>query len=122
MTMKKKLPNVTDRDIANRFGVSIRYKINPSYHEAKVRFNRSNTTLKLDCHGMTVQFAYELCRQFLQYHFDLQTKSVTIITGRSGIINVEFPTWMEFNQSVRNIKQCENKGSWIVNLKSGKIR
>jgi hypothetical protein len=44
-------------------------------------------------------------------------RRLTIITGRSGQINVELPRWLERNTNVRSINQLSNGGSWEIVLK-----
>ncbi len=45
----------------------------------------------IDLHGMTVQDAYDLMHNVLP---DWKQKTLIIITGKSGRIFREFPTWM----------------------------
>jgi hypothetical protein len=49
----------------------------------------------LDLHGQTVWHAYHMCKTFIQDAYFENVRRITIITGRSGAIREEFPTWME---------------------------
>lgn len=70
----------------------------------------------LDCHGLTVQESYEKIISFIDKHYDEKTRKITIITGKSGQIKVEFPLWMSLNKKVRCHTILNNGGSWYVYL------
>lgn len=49
----------------------------------------------LDLHGYKIEDAYQEVKAFLSWHEQAATRSVIIITGKSGVIRKEFPFWME---------------------------
>lgn len=81
------------------------------------------TTLKtvLDLHGMTLQQAFCAVNQFILNHSITGSKKITIITGKSGPILKEFPSWISQNNYVRSINPVVDKknqiGSFQVILK-----
>ena len=42
---------------------------------------------------------------------------LTIITGKSGQINIELPKWLEKNSRVRSVTPKNGGGAWEVCLK-----
>ena len=67
----------------------------------------------LDLHGLTIQKAYERTREFLVYCQEEEFRYVRVITGKSGQICIEFPTWIEtWNYSIVET----NVGNYIVNV------
>ena len=53
----------------------------------------------LDLHGYTLQEAFDAFRDFLDRHYLLGTKKITIVTGKGpkeqGAVKREFPLWLE---------------------------
>ena len=53
----------------------------------------------LDLHGFTLQEGFEAFRDFLEKHYHLGTKKITVITGKGreeqGALKKEFPLWLE---------------------------
>lgn len=72
---------------------------------------------RLDLHGVTVHMAYGMVLDHVTNGAMQGFKRLTIITGRSGQINVELPRWLEKNANVRSVNQLSNGGSWEVLLK-----
>ncbi len=62
---------------------------------AKKKKSSLTISKTLDLHGYTIQGAYEKTREFLEYCQEEDYKNVRIITGKSGQIFKEFPTWIE---------------------------
>ena len=75
----------------------------------------SKPTFKIDLHGMTVQEAFEHCREQLAYYSISGHKSVEVITGRSGQIRKEFPNWLDTLKYSGTV--AWHDGSFTVNLK-----
>lgn len=78
----------------------------------------------LDLHGMTIQTAFNKTRNFIERHFDIGSKIVTVVTGKSGKIAEEFPHWINnlhcvhgFEELVDSRGQC---GAYVIRLKSYK--
>ncbi len=84
---------------------------------------------KLDLHGYTLQNAYNLFAEFIEYCHTEKLKNVLIITGKgtgtSGqTINYEFPHWCESNMIepyIRSYKHAEaihgGNGAFYVRLR-----
>lgn len=66
----------------------------------------------LDLHGLTVQQAYEVTREFVG---ETRYRKVLIITGRSGQIRAEFERWLD---TLPRVRQCivVNNGSYELVL------
>jgi DNA-nicking Smr family endonuclease len=67
----------------------------------------------LDLHGFTVQEAYQVARRFLND----REGTVTVITGRSGEICKEFPTWAALHPNVRTCSQMNGGGAFLIKLR-----
>lgn len=92
-----------------------------SFKPKKARQDESDI---LDLHGMTIQTAFNKTRTFLERHFDIGSKIVTIVTGKSGKIAEEFPHWINNLHCVRELEaltdtrgQC---GAYIIRLKKSR--
>lgn len=68
---------------------------------------------QIDLHGMVIRDAHEAVIQFLS---ETTYRQVLVITGRSGEICREFPTWAERHPRVRSIKLSRDGGSYWVKL------
>ena len=68
---------------------------------------------KLDLHGMTVQGAYDASVMFLE---NATSKTVEIVTGRSGQIRQEFERWLENHPKVKSITTV-NDGAFRIRLR-----
>jgi len=53
---------------------------------------------------MTIQQAFHAVRQFLEEHSIFRSKSVVVVTGKSGKICDELPSWCENLGFVRECK------------------
>jgi len=76
----------------------------------------------LDLHGMTIQRAFNETNMFLDRHYSIGSKLVTIITGKDGKINDEFPHWCD---NFSFVKECEpltdtrgQHGAYLIYFKS----
>lgn len=69
---------------------------------------------KLDLHNLTINDAYHTMKRYLDDCQFIDIKYVTIITGKSGIIKKEFPSWME---TLSYKYSPINDGSWKVYIK-----
>jgi DNA-nicking Smr family endonuclease len=65
----------------------------------------------IDLHGLTVNEAHLRVMSFLD---NAGTEYVMIITGKSGIIRKEFPTWMENHMGVRDIIEIHGGGAFSI--------
>jgi DNA-nicking Smr family endonuclease len=92
MTENQKLTE-KDQQIWNDYIKSVMHKPETSFVPTKGR----DTTLrmKLDLHSCTIQQAFNKTRQFLEDHHLFKTRSVVIVTGKSGKIAEELPLWCE---------------------------
>ena len=71
----------------------------------------------LDLHGLTIQEAYLVVRDHIENGALLGYKRLTIISGKSGQINVEMPKWAERLPAVRSITPMNGGGAWEVCLR-----
>lgn len=71
----------------------------------------------IDLHGLTVQEAHERVRHYLIQATYGRLKRVTVITGRSGQIRQEFPTWAKLHPDVRSIRELNGGGAFEVRLR-----
>lgn len=122
MSTKHRLREVTDKDyqrwlMLDRTPCKLTPRVNPILKSIHSSINRKNSVKILDCHGMYIHEAYLRTKEFINYHFDIKSKTVIIITGRSGTINEEFPSWFKHSSLIKKIELLENKGSWKVWLK-----
>lgn len=71
----------------------------------------------LDLHGLTVQEAFLVVRDHIENGALLGYKVLTIISGKSGQINIEMPRWADRISAVRSITPKNGGGAWEVCLK-----
>lgn len=80
----------------------------------------------LDLHHCTIQQAFNKFHEFIYEHQSIGSSYVTVITGRSGKIQDEFPYWCKNIPSIQRIDpldgDTEDAGSWRLFLKKHKIR
>lgn len=72
---------------------------------------------RMDLHGVTVHQAFTMVQDHILNGALMGYRRLTIITGRSGQINLEMPRWVERNTHVRSVSQMSNGGSWEILLK-----
>lgn len=70
----------------------------------------------LDLHGKTVAGAHEEFRTFIDAAFYGKAKRVTVVTGKSGQIRREFPSWAALHPRVRRIVELNGGGAFEVTL------
>lgn len=73
---------------------------------------------ELDLHGLTVQEAHNSVFAFIEQARALKLKTVTVITGKSGVIRKEFPVWMANNEHVRMAHEMNGGGAFEIILKA----
>lgn len=71
----------------------------------------------MDLHGLTVQEAFLAVRDHIEKGALLGYKRLTLISGKSGQINLELPRWVESNPLVRSVESKNGGGAWEVWLK-----
>ena len=71
----------------------------------------------LDLHGMTIQQAHEEAVAYVRDAYWEGAREVTIVTGRSGDIRREFPTWMRLHERVRSFDTINGDGAFKVRIK-----
>lgn len=72
---------------------------------------------KIDLHGMTIQDAYRAVLDHISNGALLGYKRLTIVSGKSGQINVELPRWAERHVAVRSVEPFNGGGAWEIWLK-----
>jgi DNA-nicking Smr family endonuclease len=70
----------------------------------------------LDLHNFTIQDAYSAFNDFMRRHYDLMSRNVLIITGKSGVIKSEFSTWASENKYVRSFEQKNGGGAYTIKI------
>lgn len=70
----------------------------------------------LDLHNYTVQEAYEAFNNFVRKHYDILSKNILIITGKSGVIKTEFPTWASDNKYIRSFEAKNGGGAYTIKI------
>lgn len=83
-----------------------------------VRCKISPISKVLDLHNYSVQDAYFLFGKFIETHYEIASKKITVITGKSGQIRSEFETWAANNKQINAIKLKANGGSFTIQLSS----
>lgn len=71
----------------------------------------------IDLHGLIIQDAFEAVQQHIETGRRLGYKKLTVITGRSGQINLEMPRWFADHPLVRSINSLRGGGAWEIWLK-----
>ncbi len=71
----------------------------------------------MDLHGMFVNDAYKNVDIFLRESSAKKIKYVTVITGKSGQIRQEFPTWISTSSYVKRTVLLNGGGAFKIYLK-----
>jgi len=72
---------------------------------------------KIDLHGLTIQEAYSTVLDHIANGALLGYKRLTIVSGKSGQINIELPKWAERHSAVRSVEPFNGGGAWEICLK-----
>jgi len=72
---------------------------------------------KIDLHGLTIQEAYSAVLDHISNGALLGYKRLTIVSGKSGQINIELPKWAERHSAVRSVEPFNGGGAWEICLK-----
>lgn len=67
----------------------------------------------LDLHGMTVQCAHRAVRMAVS---QCREKHITIVTGKSGQIRQEFPSWLNGLTNVHSYRMVSDGGAFVVQI------
>jgi len=107
-----------DLDIWDRYIQNLWSKPEGKFQPTKVRDDESTY---LDLHGLTIQQAFNTTNLFLERHYAVGSREITIITGKNGKINEEFPHWCENYSFVSNcdplIDTHGQVGAYLIKLK-----
>lgn len=79
--------------------------------------SRDSFSYTLDLHGLSLHDAHARFTSFIWDAYDRGARYVTVITGRSGQIRVEFPEWAAKDRLIRYIEPLPNGGSFRVYVK-----
>lgn len=71
----------------------------------------------LDLHGFTVEGAFEATQRLVYEARVYGLRYVTVVTGKSGLICCEFPSWVELIPAVSRIEPMNGGGAFTVYLK-----
>lgn len=72
---------------------------------------------RLDLHNLTLAEAHVRTRAFIDEARASGKREIEIITGRSGKIRIEFPSWAAENDDVRAIEPLRGGGAYRVRLR-----
>jgi DNA-nicking Smr family endonuclease len=79
----------------------------------------------LDLHGLTIQQAFHETNNFLSRHYSMGSRLVTIITGKDGKIQDEFPHWCANFSFVSELDPLEDSrgqaGAYLIHLKKANL-
>jgi len=70
----------------------------------------------LDCHGMTLNEAYQATMAHIS-GWRGRAKSLVVITGKSGTMCLEFPGWVSSHKDVSKVEQMNGGGAFRLRLK-----
>jgi hypothetical protein len=71
----------------------------------------------LDLHGYNIHQAFAIARKHLAKARSLGVRRVTVITGKSGEMNREFPHWFSDRPEISRITAKNGGGAWDLWLK-----
>lgn len=74
----------------------------------------------IDLHGHTINGAYFTVLNHIDQAYQKGYRYVTVITGRSGTINKEFPRWVSEHPNVRKVAVINGGGAYEVYLRKKK--
>lgn len=72
---------------------------------------------RVDLHGLTIQEAYIVVQDHIANGALLGYKKLSVISGKSGQINIEMPSWAERHPAVRSVESKNGGGAWEICLK-----
>jgi hypothetical protein len=79
------------------------------------------TSRKLDLHGKILHVAWGMFNEFIDLHHTCDNGSVVVITGKSGKIAEEFPSWCKNNPKIKRYEGLTNSdgrsGSYRIYLR-----
>ena len=90
-------------------------KEDDSIHPPEVLSETMNSIL--DFHHLTLQEAHQQFQKHIEDAVRLGYKNLTHITGKSGQICKEYPTWVQLNSNIRKFELQKNGGSWKLWIK-----
>lgn len=88
----------------------------PSQQTPSSRPSEARTGGHLDLHGLTAQVAYTAFQAFVGGSVG-RYKSVTVVTGRSGLIRREFEHWIAAHPDIRRAEPLNGGGAFRVYLR-----
>lgn len=71
----------------------------------------------MDLHGDTVEAAYGRVRGGIAAARTVGRREIVVVTGRSGAIRAEFPTWAALNPDIRAIEGLPGGGAYRIHLR-----
>lgn len=78
---------------------------------------RSTFNRQLDLHGYTVQDAWHKVNSYIDEAKRLGIMEVVVITGKSGDICKEFPSWVSYRIDVISCKPQNDGGAFTLKFK-----
>ena len=103
-------------DVQRRQPITLPAQQTPSSRPPEAR-----TGSQLDLHGLTAQVAYAAFQAFVDGSVG-RYKSVTVVTGRSGLIRREFEPWIAAHPDIRRAEPLKGGGAFRVHLRKPNAR
>jgi DNA-nicking Smr family endonuclease len=86
-----------------------------------VAFRAEVQSTRLDLHGYSLQSAWTMFNEFVESHHGAGSRSVTVVTGESGAMRLEFPSWCEASRFVSGFSPMPSPrgkvGSFLVRIR-----
>jgi DNA-nicking Smr family endonuclease len=73
----------------------------------------------IDLHGDTVHAAHARVAGAVGRARAEGRREIVVVTGRSGRIRVEFPTWAALDPRVRSVRPIRGDGAFLVRVRPG---
>jgi DNA-nicking Smr family endonuclease len=84
----------------------------PAAHALRIEFSPC-----VDLHGVTIHEAYQVVKDHINEGIQNGYRHLTVITGKSGQINLELPKWLNSDSRIRSIAPKNGGGAWNIWLK-----
>lgn len=91
-------------------------QIAPVQTAAPVRVATHRVAPFMDLHGETLQSAWQSVRHHVE-HLKHEVKHMTVVTGKSGQIRQEFPSWLVTMPGVQKVESINGGGAFRVHFK-----
>lgn len=119
--MDKKIYYLPETDLQTWNNYVSNLKDNPNLITYTDIYSKKEISKKLDLHGHTIHNAWIIFKEFVEQHIVNGTKEITVITGRSGRISLEFTEWCRKMPQIHSYNPIHTRngkpGSFRLQLK-----